>query len=740
MTNAVSPWTSAALLDLSRSDLVTVHSVQVEKSLFDIHLTRDSAWLLVWRPGQRKLAFRMAYTAAGDIEVSKTSHINGGIDIHLRSVVGSFHIQVQLNGNDGQSFRYITSLSPRTDLHIPFWPKDIVVPEWDPGKHRPGKIHVKQVGTRSGLIYFSVEQPKAGTVLYLQNLTALTDYCEQTKTSCSETVGGRWPDIGFSLPPTKDTALSARKKYIISDAIVVLDDVIPGNEFQQSRQYIDMLAKAYLLLPRPDTRQQDWPSILEKGLLDMRKPGCWTQVSGHAFLNAYVCDYKTPPEIMVQLAVLLPLLDYARWRKADFEDINIIRKGLPLFYNDKLKTVMRWLPAAEKNLEGEEEHKKPMVMDAWYLHHPLLNLSRMALNGDKIAKKLFLDSLPFAIKVARRFKYNWPVFYNMQTLEVVKAETEPGKGGEKDVAGIYAHVLLQAWELTGEKRYLREAETAARTLKGKGFDLFYQANNTAFSAGALLRLYKITKKNLYLDLSFLCLACIFKNVRLWDCSYGYGKHYPSFFALFPLSNAPYTAAYEEQEVLAAFHEYIHHAKEVDIPMSVRLLVTEYIRYMVNRAAYYYPPMLPKEMMSEEVKTGELDPNLWVAVEDLYDGWDKCGLVGQEVYGAGNAFGILPRHAFIIPGEDFMVFIDYPVTGFKTRQNTASFTVAGTNAIECVLHIVKAPKTKLRDFVVTIAGGKNVVEGKRTAEGHMRYTIPGDQKVKITWNPEAEKNK
>jgi len=47
-------------------------------------------------------------------------------------------------------------------------------------------------------------------------------------------------------------------------------------------------------------------------------------------------------------------------------------------------------------------------------------------------------------------------------------------------------------------------------LQGLGFELFYQANNTAFSSGAMLRLYKATKKEIYLQLSYLCLANVFK--------------------------------------------------------------------------------------------------------------------------------------------------------------------------------------------------------------------------------------
>ena len=75
-------------------------------------------------------------------------------------------------------------------------------------------------------------------------------------------------------------------------------------------------------------------------------------------------------------------------------------------------------------------HKKPRVMDSWYLYHSLLNLSRLALRGDETAKKLFLDSLDYAVEVARKFKYQFPVFYDLDTMEVIKAEAKEGMGGK----------------------------------------------------------------------------------------------------------------------------------------------------------------------------------------------------------------------------------------------------------------------------------------------------------------------
>lgn len=87
-------------------------------------------------------------------------------------------------------------------------------------------------------------------------------------------------------------------------------------------------------------------------------------------------------------------------------------------------------------------------MDSWYLYHSLINLSRLAMDGHKTARKLLLDSLDYAIKVAHKFHYQWPVMDNLDTLEIIRAETNPGEGGEIDIPGLYAHLMLQAWELT----------------------------------------------------------------------------------------------------------------------------------------------------------------------------------------------------------------------------------------------------------------------------------------------------
>ncbi|SEA66888.1 hypothetical protein SAMN05660909_02921 [Chitinophaga terrae (ex Kim and Jung 2007)] len=730
---AISPWAATACSTFANTSVPFIYERLIGKHTFRVHATPDAVWISVSWSSCATMLFRAAFCADCSLDVLSSAQTPAGLSLQVRTLVGEMKVEIKFMEGGYPVLHYQTILTPGFDVTIPFWPRDIVIPAKNGTTAYPeGTVQVKQKGTRSGLLYLTFDQPCEGGVLYLQNLTALADYNEITHTSAAEVVGGEWPELGLALPVSFDHPLPAGQPVTINDAFVAFDEKAANNEAAITRQFLDLLAAAYLHLPKPDTHYRQWPDILEKSLADLQKHGCWTQVKGRVYLNAYLCDYKTPPEIMVQLAVLLPLVEYREWSKQDLPVIEQVKEGLPEFYNPDIKTVMRWLPAAKDILDGEEEQKQPMVMDAWYLHHPLLNLSRLALIGDEQARKLFLDSIQFAINVAHHFNYKWPVFYKMDTLEVVKEETKPGKGGEKDVAGLYAQVMLQAWEITKEQQYLDEACKAADTLEGLGFDLFYQANNTAFAAKALLRLWKITHNRKYLDLSFLCLANVFRNVRLWDCNYGYGKHFPSFFSQFPLNDAPYTAVYEEHEVFCSLHEYLALGDEEPVLPSIRLLAAEFIRYLIDRACFYCPPMLPREMLHEDTKTGEVDPDLWVALEDLHDGWEKCGEVGQEVYGAGNAFCIVPRHYFKLPGEDFMLYVDYPIADFCYKDKQADFRVKGDERMYCTLVMIRNNGRPLPAFRFTLNGEPVTLISNVTDDGHAVYRIAGNQQVTINW--------
>lgn len=724
----VTPWSATAQEDIENSELLLERKIL--DYIYQLYNTGDSLWIVALLPKNGKIAFRAAFAMNSCFELSNLFDDQETIVIQLNSKLGSYEVSINFPDTTVPILHYTTNFTANKPLMIPFWPRDIMPLTQDGSvENTYGKIHMEQFGSRSGLLFASITKPKTGSLFYYQNLTSLSPYCEATQTESKNTVGGSWPEIGFQLPNTDKSPLPAGKPFIITDAYVILENEILEKTPAVCEHFLNNLVKVYKVLQQPRIEYHNWPQIAQKVLNDLcQNKGAWTQTNGKSYLNAYLCDYETPAESMVQLAVLGPFKEYEKWSGEKHPLYTDLISGLPAFYDPKIHCINRWLPALADKLDQSEEQKKEMVMDSWYLHHPLMNLARLALHGDKIAKKLVLDSIDYVIKVAHHFKYEWPVFYDMETLKIIKKETAPGAGGERDVAGAYAHLMLLVFKLTNQKRYLNEAKKAAKKLAELGVEVLYQANNTAFAAGASLELYIITGKKIYLEISYTCLAGLFKNVQLYDCKYGYGKNYTNFFSIFPLNDAPYTAAYEELEVYAALSEYFSQAKDVDILPSLKTLIPEFIKYAVNRIAYYYPPMLPKEMLSEEVKTGEIQPDLWVPLEDLYNGWQKSGQVGQEVYGSGMAFGIVPRQ-YIKIDENFLLFIDYPIAKHSKRGKSITLKLDGDPDMIYNLKIIKVNDHKIQTKV--FQNKEALKPFKENLKIH-EYEISGKGLIKVQW--------
>jgi len=723
--HTVTPWSATAQADIENSEILLERKIL--NYTYQFYNTGDSLWIVVLMPESGKIAFRAAFAMNSCFEIANLFDDEDTIVIVLNSRLGSYEVRVNFPAS---ILHYTTTFTANTALMIPFSPRDII-PLTENGniENTSGKIHMEQFGSRSGLIFASITKPQTGSFFYFQNLTSLSEYCETTKTESKSTVGGTWPEIGFQLPTTDELPLPAGKAFTISDAFVVFDTEIFKETSTICEHFLNNLVKVYKVLEQPRIEYHDWPEIAQNVITDLtNNKGAWTQKNGIPYLNAYLCDYDTPPESMVQLAVLTPFTEYEKWSAKKQPICDDLIKGLPEFYDSKINCINRWLPSMVDKLDQSEEQKKEMVMDSWYLHHPLMNLARLAITGDKTAEKLVLDSIEYVIKVAHHFNYTWPVFYHMETLEIIKKETAPGAGGERDVPGAYAHLMLLVFKLTNEKRYLNEAEKAAKKLADLGLNILYQANNTAFAAGALLELYKITNKKLYLDLSYTCLTGLFKNIQLYHCKYGFGKNYTNFFSIFPLNDAPYTAAYEELEVYAALSEYMIKAKDVAILPSLKTLLPEFIKYAVGRIAYYYPTMLPKEMLSTEVKTGEIQRDLWIPLEDLYNGWEQSGQVGQEVYGAGMPFGVVARQ-YIKIDDDFLLFIDYPIIQQNKRGKAITIHIDGDVDMCCNLKILRLGNQKIN---MKVFQDKELLNAFHESAKIHEYKISGQAVIKVQW--------
>jgi hypothetical protein len=194
------------------------------------------------------------------------------------------------------------------------------------------------------------------------------------------------------------------------------------------------------------------------------------------------------------------------------------------------------------------------------------------------------------------------------------------------------------------------------------------------------------------------------------------------------------------EGFAGFHVYLEN-HGAGLPESLKILGAEFIRNMAYKASFYYPPNLPREALAEEPKTGELDPGLWIPLEDIYEGWEKAGQVGQEVYGAGMPFALVTRQYWPIPGEKFMVHVDYPIAGFSTvHEGQAMFRVLGDHRLSCRLRIMPTGRAKLPNLKVTTEreGATETLQGRNTPEGHLESELFGDRSVIIDWQPGQNK--
>ena len=191
MQKNISPWAAAANQLFKKSVPASFRG-----PYGDIYLQNDALWLLC----EKDLAIRIAYSPGGELKIESNKKNSHGIDIHLSSIVGEFKVSVNFID---EIFHYTLSITPMTDLFIPFWPRDVVV-------NTEGEIFVIQVGTRSGLVF--ANSRINGALLYFQNLSSLADYNNQTETSCADVVGGEWPEIGLALPPTKDKPLKKRDR------------------------------------------------------------------------------------------------------------------------------------------------------------------------------------------------------------------------------------------------------------------------------------------------------------------------------------------------------------------------------------------------------------------------------------------------------------------------------------------------------------------------------------------------
>ena len=697
---------------------------------FSLLAGKDNVWVVGSVAGADVLALRSGFGATISCE-PVVSVFSGGRVCEWSTPLGAMRLKISFPPSGKCHIHCRLSFLPAEDVRLAPLPRDLFLPP-----DIQGSVHTTQRGLRTGIFFASVKAPISFSVFYLQDFSALNEFFELTGTSPAGTVGGDLGEAGYLPPITENTTLPKSREVVVSDVHLAFVADAPDEDHKIGGRYLDLLADVYLDLERPDTAYHNWPAKAEKTLRDLvLSPACTYERKGSRYLRPYVSDNTKPPESMVQLTVLMNMLEYDTWRDKKSAFTRTQLEGIERFYNPEVESVVRWLPGEEFG-EQSEENMNHECMDSWYLYHSLFNVSRLAALGHEPSRTMFRNSLPFAMRVARRFNYIWPIFFHLKTLDIVRAESAPGKGGENDVAGLYALVMLHAYELFEDVEYLDEAKKAAGALRRRGFDIGYQMNTTGFAAEAMLRLWKLTQDDMYLSLSEMCMANIFDNMWLWKCEYGHAYNYRTFFGLFPLHDAPYLAAYEELECQAKFHVFLA-LGGTDLRPSLRLLLAEYQKYSLDRGWFYYPDALPTNVTSKEVRNGTVERELAIPLEDMQDGRSLCGQVGQEIYGAGLAFIYVSRHYTLMKNANVLAFCEYPIYDFlavaRGKKQSVIFRTGGDLRGECRLRLIPIDVEKGRAEVSIRAvqkGTKSSLSAATTVEGHSIFLLKGDCKYEL----------
>lgn len=692
----------------------------------------DSLWALVRREGRGGIAVRAGYVPV-EFKASLADAGPGeAARVRLTSAMGEHLVSFETGELALESLRVVVRFTPAVAMRLPFVPRDVypLANRDDPIGAR-GVVEARQRGLNCGIVYFRLEEPGFGSILYFQNLTALNDYCRATGTVPESAVGGIWPELGYlaPVPEASDTEaepLPAGEQVTLSDAILVFRHEAPPHERESARQFLQMLGVAYAALDLPATEYRDWIDRAERTARDLNEaPEATIDHYGHRYIHPYTAaEY---PDVMVQMSLVTALHDWGKWRGEPHPLEAEFKAGLRKFYDPRLKTLRRYLPNVGDDKDAD-------AVDSWYLYHPMLNLGILALDGGRDARKLLMDSIDFGIRSAHHFKYKWPVQYKVTDFSVID-EVAPADGrGQTDVGGVYAWVMLQAFELTDDKRYLDEARAAIDTAMGLRFDINYQANLTAWGAAACMRLWRITNQPVYLEQSYVYLASFFHNCEIWESRIALAEHYSNFMAVTCLQDAPYMAIYECFDSFAAFERYLDDSGP-DLEPAARMLIAEYCKYALYRAWFYYPDALPPEAISDEQRenNGHIDRRLSFPLEDLYPDGQKAGQVGQEIYGAGAAFIFATRAFHVIEDAPFRLYCDHFVRAMeRTGDRTLSVTLDGGENCLAGVSVVRSRRRKLGKVRIATAGG-DALRAHAAGKDRVDFHVPANGRFILSWD-------
>jgi len=535
------------------------------------------------------------------------------------------------------------------------------------------------------------------TLFYWVDLTALNPFMEAAHYTPSATPRRMGQRLGHNFSQTDLQNQPQKVAVPVYDSYLYLEPGQPADEDAMFTRYLHNLGDIYDLMVVPDDPLPDWFGVYEwdgRGIpvgihqatiRDLADERNWVTLDGKRYLRAYVADTRQSAEAISQLDVYTALARY-RARFGQTPDYYAeLRATIPDFFNSDFGPAGMFQNSGPLTVTGPQGRG-----DTWYELGHALKVAELALwdPADAELRDLAQHSGETWIDFAQTVEYRFPRFYNFGTWE--------GTEQEPDAGGGFAYFMLLLHDLTGEARYVDQARYALHALEGHGFRLAYETHMTALTAAAAARLYQIEPDPLYLSVINRAVANLMRLSWIWECDYGWmqeglGHALPddipwwrrvfrkrTFFGLNPTQQSAVITAKEQYEAWIYLIETLQRVHG-ELDPTVAKLVAEFVKHTLLTIPNSLPPFLPAGAATEHPAAyetvSENDLSLLIPLEDLRDGWDVSGAIGQEVYGAGMA-PAMAALALVEVAPGLVVYSGYPLV--EIEGTTVTFAgAAGT---------------------------------------------------------------
>ncbi|HIE09875.1 MAG TPA: hypothetical protein EYP65_08515, partial [Armatimonadetes bacterium] len=367
--------------------------------------------------------------------------------------------------------------------------------------------------------------PQTGSFLWLLDLTHLD---KTVRVTTLWPVGGvvlHPPEFGWLKVPG-EIALP-KGSWVLSRALVFFTPE-PEGKIEEARFFLDAVSEALEILELPRPRLPNWKRVAKDEIfLLSHDKRAWVEWNGGRFFRAYFACRPYEPELITQVDIARGLWRFYNRYGEGSELVKRLGDLIRRFFHPRFGSFHNNLATSRR-------------IDSWYFMSQLANLARLYSEGFPIDKSMLLSSLQRAIRFGRAVNYQFPVFADPLTLK-------PIFGFEPDVAGCYVWLMMEAYRLFGDRKYLEEALRAASVIPNFGFSLAYELHMTAASCAGLLRLYKATGERRWAEAALVPLANLVANLWLWESDFGPAALYPTTFGLSAMPGIGYTAMKESWE-------------------------------------------------------------------------------------------------------------------------------------------------------------------------------------------------